>query len=305
MAPNTTLERLNGAATGECVMESYRRALALADAVMLDADALYPYEPGLKSGSRWTFGTLAPAAWTWRGGSEPSWLEAQVLVENTPQTRLWGKVRFLQLRERRVEALTHFGPGGGFRSVSSLGVGGRQLVPWQDGDLREIDLTELEQPQRVVPLACEAACVAETVGDGQSRLVHERWAIQGLVRTSFAPVRAERMAARLTVRVENLTPCEASAEAREHALRTALLSTHLILGVEEGAFVSRANPPEWAREVTAACRNTGCHPTLTGEPGGHSLVLFSPFVLADHPHLAPEPATSPDAGEIEDLLGLR
>src|SRR5690606_26729530 len=97
---------------------------------------LYPYRAdATKNRYRWTFGVVAPRSWSEPGGCEPWWLEAQVLVEsNRPRVR--GRLRFLRVVARRVEAFVD----GAFRAVPELQVGGRLLVPWEEGEVREIDL---------------------------------------------------------------------------------------------------------------------------------------------------------------------
>src|SRR5690606_10469219 len=56
-------------------------AHAIADAVLMEGYALYPYRASApKNHYRWTFGVLAPRAWSDAGGCEAWWLQAQVLV---------------------------------------------------------------------------------------------------------------------------------------------------------------------------------------------------------------------------------
>ena len=73
----------------------------------------------------------APRAWTEAGGCEEWWLETQVLVD--PGAKVRGTLRFLHAEARTVEA-----PDG--TPLASLEVGGRLLLPWDEGRIREIEL---------------------------------------------------------------------------------------------------------------------------------------------------------------------
>ena len=93
---------------------------------------------------------------------------------------------------------------------------------------------------------------------------------------------------------------------RERALRRSLISTHAILIVEGGDWLSLADPPPAAVDAAAGCRNTGLWPVLVGEPG---VVGHRPCV-ADHPRgpseVAPESSGDLfDATEIDEILSLR
>ncbi len=85
-----------------------------------------------------------------------------------------------------------------------------------------------------------------------------------------------------------------------------MLSTHTIVTVRGGAFVSLIDPPETYREAAAACRNVGTWPVLTGAEGARDTMLSSPIILYDYPQVAPEsPGDWFDAAEIDELLALR
>ena len=93
---------------------------------------------------------------------------------------------------------------------------------------------------------------------------------------------------------------------RERALCHSLISTHAILTVEHGEWLSLADPPADAVDVAAACRNTGLWPVLVGDPGTSDTVLASPIILEDHPQVAPESSGDLfDATEIDEILSLR
>jgi hypothetical protein len=79
---------------------NFDRASGIADAVLMEGYALFPYRASaLKNRFRWTFGVLAPRAWSEAGGSESWWIEAQLLVAGTP-ARIAGRLRFFQIEKR-------------------------------------------------------------------------------------------------------------------------------------------------------------------------------------------------------------
>jgi hypothetical protein len=64
----------------------------IANAVLYEGFLLYPYrKSSFKNQQRWHFGTLGP-----EGGSDPSMMQTQCLVEGDEKTRVDLKIRFLQ-----------------------------------------------------------------------------------------------------------------------------------------------------------------------------------------------------------------
>lgn len=108
---------------------------------------------------------------------------------------------------------------------------------------------------------------------------------------------------RVTVRVKNETAPDLSAG---DDTRRSMLSTHSILTVRHGAFVSLIDPPPEYREAAQACRNVGTWPVLVGYEGERDTMLSSPIILYDYPQVAPEsPGDLFDATEIDEILTLR
>jgi hypothetical protein len=293
----------------------FERARRIADAVLLEGYVLYPYRASApKNRWRWSFGVLAPRAWSEAGGCEPWWLEARCLVEPAPGAtapRLLGRLRFLHAERREVERAVDGPAGPALRPVGSLEVDGALHVSFEEGAVREVPFEHL-------PGSGEAIATFELPGDERAEPVRDRAgalagrvtrrsaALSGCLRVEVEPVAAPRPLLVVRVRVENLTPWGDPGARREAALQASLLSTHLLLGVEDGAFVSLLDPPGWAAAAAAACRSVRCWPVLAGEPGARDLVLAAPFVLYDHPRLAPEsPGDFFDACEIDELLALR
>jgi hypothetical protein len=290
---------------------SFDDARAVADAVLLEGYALYPYRASApKNRFRWTFGVLAPRAWSEAGGCEAWWLEAQCLVEPGEGASLAARLRFLHQRRRRVEARDE---EGAYHAADALAAGDRRLVAWDEGDLRELDAgwpIEAGRTERVFPFEWPGSTRVEAVSDGArgevGRVVHEQAALRGRLVVGVEPVVAARPLVRVRVRVENETAWDVLGARREDVLQAALLSTHLVLAARDGAFVSVLDPPDWARVAAAACRSTRVWPVLAGPDGRRDLVLAAPIILYDHPQVAPEsPGDFFDAAEIDELLTLR
>jgi hypothetical protein len=136
-------------------------------------------------------------------------------------------------------------------------------------------------------------------------LVRERRVVEGVVEVSASEI--EPCLFRLTIRTSNRTPLvDAGGSDRNGASLSALVSTHAILGVEGGEFVSLMDPPGPWRGAAAACRNVGAWPVLVGEEGKDNMMLSSPIILYDYPQVAPEsPGDFFDGAEIDEMLALR
>jgi len=277
---------------------SFEKARAVADAVLLEGYVLYPYRASaVKNRYRWAFGVLAPPAWCATEG-EPSRARMECLLEGEPDAiRVRGILRFLQVEARRVERYV----GGGLREAESLEVGGVLHLPWEEGSLREVDF----EPGGPRPF--------RLAGGNEIEWLREQGELRGRVLRAWSEVSGEVRAtveqlgprlSRLRVEVENLS--EARPASRPEAMRHSLVSTHLLLAAEGGTFLSLLDPPAWAAEAAKGCANQGLFPVLAGEPGTGDLLLAAPFVLYDHPAIAPEsPVDFSDATEIDELLVLR
>ena len=93
---------------------------------------------------------------------------------------------------------------------------------------------------------------------------------------------------------------------RDDALLSSLVSTHTVLGVQDGRFVSLLAPPEPLSDLAASCKNVGTWPVLVGEEGQCDTLLSSPIILYDYPQIAPESAGDLfDGTEIDEILSLR
>jgi hypothetical protein len=271
----------------------------IADAVLYEGYLLYPYRPSVKNRQRWTFGGLYPRAYSdAQAGTDPWMSQTECLVHAGEDPRLSPRVRFLHLQLRRVEA---DGPHPGADA-------------WQEAVERDVDLGEhalgalADRPDIrhfTFPSHRQEEPLTSPEGQPRGTVMREQESVAGSVELS-----AERIADSLfkvTVRVRNDTPlADTSCSDRDQALLHALVSTHAILGMRDGEFLSMIDPPEPWREHAAGCRNVGAWPVLVGEPGARDTMLSAPIILYDYPQIAPEsPGDLFDATEIDEILTLR
>jgi hypothetical protein len=245
----------------------------IARAVLYEGYILWPYRRSApKNRSRWTFGAVFPPAWTAVHLDDACLLQGQYLVAGD-DPHVTVTLRFLQVVERRL------------RDASG------EWVDELDGQLAWEEATERELGLGTI--AIPAGCETEPLASGEIVRTWER--LDG-----EASMDSELLAPglrRLTVRVRNRTEFAGD---RAAALRHALVSTHLALGVEDGAFVSLTDPPAALRAHAEACENIGTWPVLVGEQ-----LLSAPIILEDNPRIAPEsPGDMFDGGEIDQLLIL-
>lgn len=87
-----------------------------------------------------------------------------------------------------------------------------------------------------------------------------------------------------------------------------LASTHAVLRIDEGAFLSLTDPPAGYAAAAAQCHNIGVWPVLIGDErlAERDAMIASPIIMSDYPQVAPEsPGDLFDAAEIDEILSLR
>jgi hydrogenase maturation protease len=293
----------------------------VADAILYEGYILYPYrKSSLKNQQRWTFGGLFPRAYAERGGGDRWAMTCECLVRGGENTRINLQLRFLQVALRRIGRLTvpartldmnRLPP---HTLVETMDVGGRSYQSWDEAVMREEDVNLLPLgPLAGTPFVQDINCAAHT---DVEPMATEDGPIQGLIlrQTENITVRltasAQRLmpdAFRLRVQVENITALDAPPGLkRDAAAFFSTAATHLILHVEDGAFVSLADPPADLAEAARACANDGCWPVLAGEDGATDTLLAAPIILYDYPRIAPESQSALfDGTEIDEILILR
>lgn len=266
----------------------------IAAAALYEGYMLYPYRPSaVKNQRRFNFGVLAPRSYSEAQAPETeNWrMQTECLVLDNRNAALEVNVRFLHLRERKTNG-----------------------TRWQEAVEREAHATGLRlsqliaQPHRL-PIFFPSAREHEFVRDANSKvadqIVRSQEAIEGAI--EIKATRLEDRLYRVRVRILNLTPMEgAAARSRDEALMHSLVSTHTILAVSGGEFISLLDPPEEFRKAAADCQNIGAWPVLAGDEGARNLMLSSPIILYDYPQIAPESAGDLfDGTEIDEILLLR
>ncbi len=297
------------------------RVDTIADAVLYEGYILYPYRPSVKNRQRWTFGGLYPEAWCQQQrAGDASGSQTECLVSGGPETTFEAVARFLHLTARQVGEISPplaDWPAGAeppSRPVETLRVGDRLFHTWQEAEGREVafdevTLGELSARPHGRPFTFPATRRFEPVRGASGEIVgvlaREQRAIEGIVEAGAVSVGAGLF--RVTLRVDNRTPLPNDARpGRDEALLHSLVSTHAILGVQHGEFVSLLDPPECWRDAAAACRNVGTWPVLAGAEGRKDTMLSSPIILYDYPQVAPEsPGDFFDGAEIDEMLTLR
>lgn len=296
------------------------RVNKIVEAVLYEGYLLYPYRPSIKNRQRWTFGGLFPQAYSESSGSDPSLMQTECIVLPRPAARLSVQVRFLHPVARLVGKLhspcrtLSQDQEPAHELVDSLAVNQDVHHSWQEAmeqgiDLGVIPLSELSHRPIDHRFAIPADRQWEPLRDADDvavgLLIRRRRSISGVVKVRATPLREDAL--RVSVQVHNLsvlkTPEPAS---RDEAQMQSMASTHTILGVESGEFISLMDPPDAWREAVAGCQNVGTWPVLVGEEGKRDIMLSSPIILYDYPQVAPEsPGDFFDGTEIDEMLTLR
>ena len=257
---------------------------------------LYPYRPSsVKNRQRWNFGVLYPVDSTdAQDEAAPSTMQTECLILADSDPLVEVRVRFLHLKTR-TEPPNVQGPP----------------PDWQEAEEREVALPELRletlcRHRMRHPFSFEPQVRPETRGIEADAVIaaHRQETVVGEIEVSAG--RAGENVFQLKVLVRNTTPPANPRAPRDEVLLHCLVSTHTILGVKNGEFVSLLEPQFELQELAAHCQNIGGWPVLVGEPGAHDTMLASPIILYDYPQIAPESAGDLfDGTEIDEILSLR
>jgi hypothetical protein len=275
---------------------------AIADAVLYEGYILWPYRrSALKNQQRWTFGGVYPRAHSEGREDDPWTVRAELLVEGGPDVGVEVDARFLQVVSRDVSRRMP----AGLEPVDELTVDGERYLSWEEAVEREVALPKhpLGDLERGVSasISVKAGKEIEELGAGDGAIVRSWRRLQGALEMRAVPLRDGLH--RLSVTVCNTTPWERGP--RSAALQRTFCSTHAVLRMHGGAFVSLADPPPQLATDAAECSNDGLWPVLVGDGGERGTVLASPIILEDHPQIAPEsPGDLFDGGEIDQMLVL-
>jgi hypothetical protein len=294
----------------------------IANAVLYEGYMLYPYRPSsVKNRQRWNFGVLYPRKYSEAQKGNDLWhMQTECLVEGNAKTQIGAKVRFLRAIARIIGKLNSPMEESSIDGmpdcsyVTSLRVGDKLLQSWQEAtecseNIPTVALRDLVGREVVrhfsLPPKKEIEPVRDNDGKVQALIVRTRQALRGEAVLRAEP--SEDGIYKLRLKVSNTNEDHApEGENREDALLHSLISTHSILQVVDGAFISLLDPPERLRALASSCKNVGTWPVLVGEEGQRDAMLSSPIILYDYPQVAPEsPGDLFDGAEIDEILSLR
>jgi hypothetical protein len=227
----------------------------LVDSLLYEGYALYPYTPGASKNSTPTpFGILYPPVYAATLSSTFDHLELRCALEAPPDAVLSAEVRFLAPAGERHQAVA--------RRVTVSGAMVGALA--EDAAVREALLLGGEEGSP--PLTIGVSLVAAVLDDGAYEVV---------------------------LRVENRTLVSSGLD-RAGALGRSLLSTHPIVRVNGGRFIS---------PLERRCESINTFPVLA--TAADDAVVGAAIVLPDHPQIAPESRGGLfDSTEIEEALLL-
>jgi hypothetical protein len=294
---------------------------AIVNAVLYEGYILYPYRASsVKNRQRWTFGGVYPPDYARQDESCACRVQTECLIRGSLESAIEVHVRFLHLVRREVgefaSPVTELPAGQEptYSNVASLKVGEEVFQSWEEAIERDVTassptLKQLTGASVKMPFAFAGQRSLKPLRGPDGRvyglLIHTSADIQGEL--TIAAVGIAPGVFRLTVRIDNVTPLAdpESSERNEAHWRT-FASTHTILGVHDGAFISLLDPPNELKNAAAACNNQGTWPVLAGDEGTTDMILSSPIILYDYPQVAPEsPGDLFDATEIDEILTLR
>jgi len=285
----------------------------IANAVLYEGYLLYPYrQSALKNRTRWTFGVVYPKEYSEaNGGIEPWTMRTECLVEGlADDISLDVTVRFLHLLVRTV---AQPGPAMDDRvEANEWGLASRLAdEPLQEGMEREVSALDLSlrdllsHPRRMA-IEFPAVHMVEHSADGSAtEIMREQQAISGAFILATEQVGTKLF--KLSIEIENTTPAtNALTSRRDAVLFQSFVSTHTILQVHQGSFISLLDPPEELQTFVKGCQNLRTWPVLVGNEGDRDAMLSSPIILYDYPQIAPEsPGALFDGTEIDEILSLR
>jgi hydrogenase maturation protease len=309
----------------------------IANAVLYEGYLLYPYrQSAIKNRTRWTFGGVYPREYSEaNGGIEPWTMRTECLVEGQPDSlSLDISVRFLHLLVRTV-VQPQPAKDAHMEAIASeweWGLASRLAnEPLQEGVEREVSVSDLSlknlltSPQRVAiefPATCTVEHPLKLPG---IEITREQQAISGSFILSAGQVDTNLF--KLSIEIENTTPETGTVTSepgrpqgaalhidlpantmreQDRILLQSFISTHTILQVRQGSFISLLEPPEELQTFVKECQNIRTWPILVGNAGERNTMLSSPIILYDYPQIAPEsPGPLFDGGEIDEILSLR
>jgi hypothetical protein len=270
----------------------------IAAAILYEGYILYPYRPtAIKNRQRWNFGTLYPRIYAEAQCSpEPFSLVAECILFSDTDATLDVKISFLQHVRQPPSVPTLDSEGLNQLADPSLAWDEAIERSFEHHNISLCDLIAarltLTMQISIVDLPqCQEASTSPT--------------LEAIVTIGVEVLHGQ--SCKLHVELENVSSLPNSANAkRDEALLRSFVSTHVLIGITSGEFISLLDPGESYQKFTATCRNVGVFPVLAGEEPDRSMMLCSPIILYDYPKIAPESAGDFfDGTEMDEMLTLR
>jgi hypothetical protein len=286
----------------------------IANAVLYEGYLLYPYrQSAIKNRQRWSIGVIYPQEYSEANGSIEPWMmqtECLITGQEGSDTNVDVYVRFLHLLTRTTtlkgETPSQEYTQAGSEKGSLMGY----HVPesWEEGVEREISvlnlsLNELVAHAQRIAIDFPGNRIVEQIE--HKEIVREQQPISGAILLSAT--RLENNIYKLRIQIENSTPETGSIVSLHNPIMLhTFASTHTLLHVRGGAFISLLDPPEGLEKASKQCQNIRTWPVLVGEESATDAMLSSPIILYDYPQIAPESAGPLfDGTEIDEILTLR
>ncbi|MEY2439367.1 MAG: hypothetical protein QOI34_752 [Verrucomicrobiota bacterium] len=294
----------------------------IVNAVLYEGYILYPYRASSKKNrQRFTFGRVYPEEYSVaQKGAEPCSMQTEVLVHAlSPDAVLNISVRFLHPMAREVgmlaEPISEMASTGEppFQLVNEQLVGEKLCQTWQESVERMVELLPLslsEATAKTTEFHFDASRELEPIRDKEkiaAVFIRRQEALRGAVQTTIAQI--DNQVFRVTIRILNKTSVPAlTLEDQDAIVMRTFASTHTVLHVSGGEFISLLEPPPEYDSAAKACQNINTWPVLVGEADKkvRDTMLSSPIILYDYPQIAPESAGDLfDGAEIDEILTLR
>jgi hydrogenase maturation protease len=288
----------------------------IANAVLYEGYLLYPYRrSAIKNRQRWTIGVVYPREYSEANGSiEPCTIQTECLIADTEEASIDIYLRFLHLLLHRtaqsaianVPSETDIDTKNAYEWSLASHLANE---PWEEGIERELSVLNLSlkalvNQSQVLEIAFPGERLAEeSTDDAAATIIREQQPLAGIVTITAETVGTDLY--KIRIHIENRTSGTGTLTGNA-VMPQAFVSTHTILQVHQGTFISLLDPPENLKANAQECHNLHTWPVLVGNEGEHDTMLSSPIILYDYPQIAPEsPGSLFDGTEIDEILTLR
>lgn len=242
----------------------------IADAILYEGYNLFPFrKSALKNQKRFNFGILSPQNWAENRVNEAYLQQTECLIfSENEDFEICLKTRFLQIENSKED--------------------------WQVTIPREVendfDFSEISDREKTFKFNFSA--------DESFRQIN------GEIKISVAKLDDNLF--KFTLILENLSEIyELKNSSLKDILPSSFLSTHSILEIKNGKFISLLETPKEFELYAKTCENVGTFPVLVGDREKQNYILSSPIILYDFPEVAENSFDNFfDGTEIDELMVL-